>query len=64
MKWLPESCPFQGDTTAAIFNEILEQGPTSPVRSNPELPDKLEDIINKSLEKDTEIRCQSAKESA
>ena len=54
--------PFQGDTTAAIFNEILNKPPTSPVRSNPELPDKLEDIINKSLEKDTEIRCQSAKE--
>ena len=54
--------PFQGDTTAAIFNEILNKPPTSPVRANPELPDKLEDIINKSLEKDTEIRCQSAKE--
>ena len=54
--------PFQGDTTAAIFNEILNKAPTSPVRLNPDVPDPLENIINKSLEKDKEIRCQSAKE--
>ena len=54
--------PFQGDTTAAVFNEILNKAPTSPVRLNPELPDQLESIINKSLEKDSDIRCQSAKE--
>jgi len=54
--------PFKGDTTAAIFNEILNKAPTSPVRLNPELPDQLESIINKSLEKDSDIRCQSAKE--
>ena len=54
--------PFQGNTTAVIFNEILSKAPTSPVRLNPELPDQLENIINKSLEKDSEIRCQSAKE--
>ncbi len=54
--------PFQGDTTAALFNEILNKAPTSPVRLNPELPDQLESIINKSLEKDNDIRCQSAKE--
>ena len=54
--------PFQGDTTAAVFNEILNKAPTSPVRLNPDVPDDLERTINKSLEKNTEIRCQSAKE--
>jgi len=56
------SLPFKGDTTAAVFNEILNQAPTSPVRLNPDVPDELERIINKSLEKDSDIRCQSAKE--
>jgi len=54
--------PFKGDTTAAVFNEILNKAPTSPVRLNPDVPDPLENIINKSLEKDSDIRCQSAKE--
>jgi len=45
-----------------FFDEILHKAPTSPVRLNPEVPDHLENIINKSLEKDTEVRCQSAKE--
>ncbi len=54
--------PFKGDTTAAVFNEILNKAPTSPVRLNPDVPDDLERTINKSLEKDTEVRCQSAKE--
>jgi TolB-like protein/Tfp pilus assembly protein PilF/tRNA A-37 threonylcarbamoyl transferase component Bud32 len=56
------SLPFQGNTTAMIFNEILSKAPTSPVRLNPDVPDPLENIINKSLEKDSNIRCQSAKE--
>ncbi len=56
------SLPFQGSTTAVVFDEILNKAPTAPVRLNPDLPDKLEDIINKSLEKDREIRCQSSKE--
>jgi len=56
------SLPFQGNTTAIVFTEILTKAPTSPVRLNPDVPDKLEDIINKSLEKDKDIRCQSAKD--
>src|SRR5271168_2888273 len=39
--------PFRGDTSAAIFNGILEHAPTAPVRLNPEISSKLEDIINK-----------------
>ena len=56
------SLPFKGNTTAIVFTEILTKAPTSPVRLNPDLPDKLEDIINKSLEKDKDIRCQNSKE--
>ena len=56
------SLPFQGNTTAIVFTEILTKAPTSPVRLNPDVPDELERIINKSLEKDSEIRCQSAKD--
>ncbi|MEE8348968.1 MAG: tetratricopeptide repeat protein, partial [Acidobacteriota bacterium] len=48
--------------TAVIFNEILSKAPVAPVRLNPELPDQLEDTINKALEKDREIRCQTSKE--
>ncbi len=56
------SLPFKGNTAAALFDEILHKAPDSPVKLNPEVPGKLEDIINKSLEKDREIRSQSAKE--
>ena len=56
------TAPFQGTTTAVIFNEILSKAPVAPVRLNPELPDLLENTINKSLEKDKEIRYQSSRD--
>jgi serine/threonine protein kinase/Tfp pilus assembly protein PilF len=52
--------PFRGDTSALIFHSILERAPTSPVRLNPDLPAKLEEIINKGLEKDRNLRYQHA----
>jgi eukaryotic-like serine/threonine-protein kinase len=52
--------PFRGDTSGLIFNAILERAPVSPVRVNPDLPVKLEEIINKALEKDRELRYQHA----
>ena len=54
--------PFRGDTTGEIFDSILNRAPVSPVRINPEIPQKLEGIINKALEKDRTVRYQSAAE--
>ena len=51
---------FPGNTTAAIFDGILHKAPASPVQVNPELPARLEEIINELLDKDRELRCQSA----
>ena len=54
--------PFRGESTAVIFESILGKAPISPVRLNPELPAKLEEIIEKALEKDPDMRCQTAAE--
>ena len=56
------SAPFRGETSAVVTEAILNRVPTAPTRLNPELPQKFEEIINKSLEKDRELRCQSAGE--
>jgi len=53
---------FAGPTTAAIHDAILNRTPGSPLRLNPELPAKLDEIINKALEKDPDLRYQSASE--
>jgi len=54
--------PFQGDTTAVVFDGILNRAPTPPRDLNPKLPAEIEGIITKALEKDREVRCQTASE--
>src|ERR1700726_3372302 len=52
--------PFRGETSGVMFEAILNRAPVAPVRLNPDLPPKLEEIINRSLEKDRELRYQHA----
>jgi serine/threonine protein kinase/Tfp pilus assembly protein PilF len=52
--------PFTGNTSAIIFDGILHNTPASPMQLNPEVPDLLEQIINRALEKDRSLRYQSA----
>ncbi len=54
--------PFSGNTAGVIFHAILERTPIPPRSLNPGLPAKLEEIINTALEKDRELRCQTAAE--
>src|SRR6202008_1948052 len=52
--------PFRGESSGVIFKAILDGTPTSVVRLNPDVPPKLEEIINKTLEKDRNLRYQHA----
>ena len=52
--------PFRGETSGVIFEAIMNRAPLAPIRLNPDLPPKLEDIINRALEKERELRYQHA----
>ena len=54
--------PFRGESSGVIFDGIMNRAPLPPLRLNPDLPPKLEDVINRALEKDRELRYQGAKE--
>jgi serine/threonine protein kinase/Tfp pilus assembly protein PilF len=54
--------PFRGESMGAIFDGIMNRAPVSPLRLNPDLPPRLEDIVNKALEKDRDLRYQHASE--
>jgi len=61
-RWQRAHCPFVGKSFGVIFHAILERDPGSSGRLNPDLPPKLEDIINQALEKDRNLRYQVAAE--
>jgi len=54
--------PFRGETSAVITEAILNRAPQPPTRVNPNVPDKLEEVISNALEKDPDMRCQTAGE--
>jgi eukaryotic-like serine/threonine-protein kinase len=54
--------PFAGTTSAVVFNQILDHQPVKPTAVNPRVPARLEEIIDKTLEKDRDLRCQTAAE--
>jgi eukaryotic-like serine/threonine-protein kinase len=56
------SVPFRGDTSAIVFEAILNRAPIQPLRLNPDVPARLEEIMNKALEKDRDLRYQHASE--
>jgi serine/threonine protein kinase/Tfp pilus assembly protein PilF len=56
------SLPFRGESSGVITEAILNRAPVAPVRLNPDLPSKLEEIISKALEKDRDLRYQHASE--